>query len=75
MKKNSTLNVSRSSHSKDPIFWMHMDILTNFRLSGKKFQLQLLGKKYSHLIEELASKIMSSSFLKRTFGLTQTKFR
>ena len=28
-------NISRSTHSEDPIFGMHMDILTNFRLSGE----------------------------------------
>ena len=65
-------NVSRSMHSKDPIFGMHMDILTNFRLSGKNLRLESLRKKYSDLIEELVPKIMSSSFLKGTFGLTQT---
>ena len=28
-------NISRSTHSEDPIFGMHMDILTKFRLSGE----------------------------------------
>ena len=65
-------NISRSTNSKDPVFGMHMDILTNFRLSGKNLRLEPLGKKYSDLIEELAPKIMSSSFLMSTFGLTQT---
>ena len=65
-------NISRSTQSKDPIFGMHMDILTNFRLSEKNLQLEPLGKKYSDLIEELTQEIMSSSFLKSTFGLTQT---
>ena len=64
-------NISWSTHSEDPIFGIHMDILTNFRLSGKNLQLEPLGKKYSDSIEELAPKIMSSSFLKSTFGLTQ----
>ena len=36
-------NISRSTHSKTPIFGMHMDILTNSRLSGKKLQLEPLG--------------------------------
>ena len=35
-------NISRSTHSKIPIFGMHMDILTNSRLSGKKLQLEPL---------------------------------
>ena len=65
-------NISRSTNSKDPVFGMHMDILTNFPLSGENLRLEPLGKKYSDLIEELAPKIMSSSFLKSTFGLTQT---
>ena len=64
-------NISRSTHSKDPIFGRHMDILFNFLLSGKNLQLEPLGKKYSNLIEEL-KKIKSSIFLKTTFGLTQT---
>ena len=50
------LNISRSTQSKDPIFGIHMDILTNFRLSGKNLQLGPLWKKYSDLIEELARK-------------------
>ena len=70
-KKNSMLNISRSTHSKDLIFGIHVDILTNFQLSGKNLQLEPLGKKYSNLIEELAPKIMSSSLLSSTFGLTQ----
>ena len=65
-------NISRSTHSKDPIFGRHMDILFNFLLNGKNLQLEPLGKKYSNLIEELAPKIKSSIFLKTTFGLTQT---
>ena len=28
-KKNSMFNISQSTHSKDPIFGIHMDILTN----------------------------------------------
>ena len=64
--------ISQSALSKDLIFGMHMDILTNFRLSGKKFPAKLLGKKYSNLIEELAPKIMSASSLKSTFGLAYT---
>ena len=59
-------------HSKDPVFGRHTDMLFNFELSGKNLQLEPLGKKYSNLIEELAPKIMSSIFLKSTFGLTQT---
>ena len=62
----------QSTHSKDPILGIHVDILTNFRLSGKNLQLESLGKKYSDLIKELAPKIMSSSFLKNRFELTQT---
>ena len=34
-KKNSMFNISQPTHSKDPISVMHLDILTNFRLSGK----------------------------------------
>ena len=49
-----------------------MNILANFQMSGKNLQLEPLGNKYSDLIEELAPKIMSSSFLKSTFELTQT---
>ena len=49
-----------------------MDTLPNFRLNGKNLQLEPLGKEYSDLVEELIPKIMSSSFLKKTFGLTQT---
>ena len=41
-------NISRSTYSKDPIFGMQMDILTNFRLSGKSLQLEPLEKKYSN---------------------------
>ena len=70
--KNSMFNISRSTLSKDPVFGMGLDILANFRLSGKYLQLEPQGIKYSDLIEELAPKIMSSSFLKSTFGLTQT---
>ena len=51
---------------------MHMDILGNFLLTEKILQLFPLGKKYSDLIEGLPPKIMSSSFLKSTFELTQT---
>ena len=65
-------NISQSAHSKDQIFGIHMDMLTSFRLSGKNLQLDPLGKKYSDLIKELSPKIMSSSFLKSTFGRTQT---
>ena len=36
-KKNSMFNISGSTHSKDPLFGMHMDILDSFRLSGKIF--------------------------------------
>ena len=50
------LNISRSTQSKDLIFGIHMDILTNFWLSGKNLQLGPLWKKYSDLIEELARK-------------------
>ena len=67
------LNISRSMHNKDPIFEIHMDILGNFRLCGKNLQLEPLRKKYSDLIEELAIKVMSSIFLRNTFGLTQGK--
>ena len=56
-------NISQSTHSKDPIFGIHMDIITNFRVSGKNRQLEPLGKKYFNLIEESAPQI----------GLTQTK--
>ena len=56
-------NISRSTHSKYPIFGIHMDILTNIQLSGKNLQLEPLGKKYSDLIEELAPKTMSSSMI------------
>ena len=66
------LNVSQSTCSKAPIFIIYMDTLTNFPLTGKNFQLEPLGKKYSDLIEKLAPKIMSSSFLKSTFEVTQT---
>ena len=66
------LNVSQSTCSKAPIFIIYMDTLTNFPLSGKNLQLEPLGKKYSDLIEKLAPKIMSSSFLKSTFEVTQT---
>ena len=62
-KKNSMFNISRSTHSKYPIFGIHMDILTNIQLSGKNLQLKPLGKKYSDLIEELAPKTMSSSMI------------
>ena len=57
---------------KDPNFGIHMDTLCNFRLSGKNLQLEPLGKEYSDLVEELTLNIMGSSFLKNTFGLTQT---
>ena len=57
---------------KDPTFGIHMDTLCNFRLSGKNLQLEPLGKEYSDLVEELTLNIMGSSFLKNTFGLTQT---
>ena len=67
--------ISRSTHSKDLIFVMHKDILTNFRLSGKNLQAKLLVKKYSNLIEELAPKIMSASSLKSTFGLAYTDYK
>ena len=60
-------------HSKDPIFEIHMDILSNFRLCGKNLQLEPLRKKYSDLIEELVIKVMSFIFLRSTFRLTQTK--
>ena len=49
-----------------------MDILGNFLLTEKILQLFPQGKKYSDLIEGLPPKIMSSSFLKSTFELTQT---
>ena len=70
--KNSMFNISRSMHSKDLNFGIHMDILTSLQLSGNNLQLEPLEKKYSDLIEELASNKMSSSFLKSTFWLTQT---
>ena len=57
MKEKLHAQYSQSTHSKDPIFMMHMDILTNFRLGGEK---------YSNLIEELAPKIMRSNPLKST---------
>ena len=66
-------NISRYTHSQDPIFGIHMDILTNFRLSGKNLWLEPLGKKYFDLIEELVPKTMSSSLIKRTFGFTHNK--
>ena len=65
-------NISQSMHSKYLIFEMHIDVINNFRLSGKNLQLEPLGKKYSDLIEELAPEIMSSNFLKSTFGPLQT---
>ena len=34
-KKNSVFNISGSTHSKDPLFRMHMDILDNFDWVGK----------------------------------------
>ena len=37
-------------NSKDPIFGIHVDILTNFRLSGENLQFEPLGKIYSDLI-------------------------
>ena len=49
-----------------------MDTLTNFRLLGENLQLEPLEKKYFDLIEALAVKVMSSSFLRSTFRLTQT---
>ena len=64
------VNISRSTHSKDLIFGIHLDILTSFQLSGKNLQLEPLGKKYSDLIEELAPSKMSFNFLKSTLGLT-----
>ena len=54
-------SISQSTQISYPIFGMHMDILTNFRLSGKNLQMEPLGKKYSDLIEQLALKIMSCS--------------
>ena len=65
-------NISRSTHSKDPIFRIHMGILTNFQMSGKNLQLESLGNKYSNLIEKLAPEKMNSIFQKSTFELTQT---
>ena len=65
-------NISRSTHSKDPIFGIHVDMLVNFRMSGKNLHLELLKKKYSNLSKKLTPKIMSSSFLKSKFELTQT---
>ena len=62
-------SISQSTHSSYPIFGMHMDILTNFRLSGKNLQMEPLGKKYSDLIEELALKIMSCSSQRARLGL------
>ena len=49
-----------------------MNMLTNFRLSGKNLQLEPLGKKYFDLIEELAPKNNELQLLKGTFELTQT---
>ena len=49
-------SISQSTQISYPIFGMHMDILTNFRLSGKNLQMEPLGKKYSDLIEQLARK-------------------
>ena len=60
-------NISRSTHSKNSIFEMHMDILTTFQLSGKIFSWSLRERN----IEELPPKTMSFKFLKRTFGLTE----
>ena len=66
------INISRSKHSEDPIFGMHIDILTNLRRTGNNLQLGPLWRKYSDLIEELAPKVVCSSFQKSPFGLTQT---
>ena len=63
-------NISQSMHSKYLIFEMHIDVINNFRLSGKNLQLEPLGKKYSDLIEELGVKVMSSSSLRSDFGFT-----
>ena len=52
-----------------------MNMLTNFRLSGKNLQLEPLGKKYFDLIEELAPKTMSSSFLKARLSLHRLQNR
>ena len=68
-KKNTMFNISWSTHSKDPVFGRHTDMLLNFELSGKNLQLESLGKKYSNLIEELAPKIMSSIFQRARLGL------
>ena len=47
--------------------------LSTFDLVEKIFSWIFWGRKNSDLIEELATKIMSSGFLKSTFGLTQTR--
>ena len=36
-KENSMFNISRSTHSKDPIFGIHMDILPTFDWVEKIF--------------------------------------
>ena len=43
-------NISRSTHSKDPFFGIHMDIITNFRLSGKKSSVGASGKEIFQFI-------------------------
>ena len=47
--------------------------LSTFDLVEKIFSWIFWGRKNADLIEELATKIMSSGFLKSTFGLTQTR--
>ena len=47
--------------------------LSTFDLVEKIFSWIFWGRKNPDLIEELATKIMSSGFLKSTFGLTQTR--
>ena len=54
-------------------FWKAYGYTYQLSTEWKNLQLEPLGEKYSNLIEELAPKAMSSSFLKSTFGLTQTK--
>ena len=49
-KKISMFSISQSTRSKYPIFGIHMDILTNFRVSPKKLRLEPLQRKYFDLI-------------------------
>ena len=55
-KENSMFNISRSTHSKDPFFGIHMDIITNFRLSGKKSSVGASGKEIFQFIWRIGRK-------------------